>query len=772
MSHAEPSVLIVDDERVNIDLMVDLLKPHYRTLVATNGVQALKRASGEPRPDILLLDVMMPEMDGYEVCRRLKADAATQAIPVIFVTAMSEVGDEMKGFALGAVDYITKPISPPIVEARVRAHLENKHARDFIEDRNRVLQGMVLERTRELAATQDATILSMATLAETRDPETGHHLQRTQGYVRSVAVRLRTHPRFRDELDDHAIDLLFKSAPLHDIGKVGVPDSILRKPGKLTPEEYEVMKQHVVYGYEAIVATEKLLAARRDLQRRRVVPPLRPRDRPQPPREVGRLGLSRRAGGRRDPALRPPHGPGRRLRRAHLAALLQAGVSRTRRRSPRSWPAAARSSTPTWSTPSPPWTMSSWRSPAATPNDACARAWDRMTSSPKSRESDTWVSGLEPLGPDEDPEPTTPEVRIGPYKLLDKLGEGGMGTVWVAEQTEPVRRRVALKVIKAGMDSQEILQRFEAERQALALMKHRNIATVLDAGTSEAGLPYFVMELVEGVPITKYCDDRKSSILERLKLFVAVCHAIQHAHQKGILHRDIKPANVLVSMEEAEPVPKVIDFGVAKALHKRLTERPMYTEVGQLVGTLEYMSPEQADITWDIDTRADVYALGVLLYVLLVGSTPIDADTLRSAPLSETLRLIREVDPPKPSVRLTQSGESLERARGKTKLRSRPADPRSEGRAGLDRDEGPGEGPDATLRSGQCPGPGRRALPAARAGRGLSAERPLSAREVPAAAPGGGGHGSRRAGCCWSRPPRSAPGRPCGRRGPRRPLRR
>jgi serine/threonine protein kinase len=283
-----------------------------------------------------------------------------------------------------------------------------------------------------------------------------------------------------------------------------------------------------------------------------------------------------------------------------------------------------------------------------------------MTSSPKSRDSDTWVSGLQPLGADDDPAPTTPEVRIGPYRLLDKLGEGGMGTVWVAEQTQPVRRRVALKVIRAGMDSQEILQRFEAERQALALMNHRSIATVLDAGTSDAGLPYFVMELVPGVPITKYCDDRKASIPERLRLFGAVCHAIQHAHQKGILHRDIKPANVLVAMEEGEPVPKVIDFGVAKALHKRLTERPLYTEVGQLVGTLEYMSPEQAELhNWDIDTRSDVYALGVLLYVLLAGSTPLDAHALRSAPLTETIRLIREEDPPRPSARLTQSGESL-----------------------------------------------------------------------------------------------------------------
>ncbi len=282
-------------------------------------------------------------------------------------------------------------------------------------------------------------------------------------------------------------------------------------------------------------------------------------------------------------------------------------------------------------------------------------------SSPKPGGPDTWVSGLEPLGPNEEPAPAAPpEVRIGPYTLLEKLGEGGMGTVWVAEQTKPVRRRVALKVIKAGMDSQEILQRFEAERQALALMSHPNIATVLDAGTSETGLPYFVMELVKGVPITKYCDDVEASVHQRLRLFVSVCHAIQHAHQKGVLHRDIKPANVLVSAEDGEPVPKVIDFGVAKALHKRLTDRPMYTEVGRLVGTLEYMSPEQAElVTLDIDTRSDVYALGVLLYVLLVGSTPLEAEALRNAPLSETLRLIREVDPEKPSVRLARSRESL-----------------------------------------------------------------------------------------------------------------
>jgi putative two-component system response regulator len=212
-------------------------------------------------PDIVLLDVMMPGMDGYAVCARLKADPATRDIPVIFVTALGEVGDETRGFALGAADYITKPFSPPIVEARVKAHLENKHARDFIADRNRVLEAMVLERTRELVATQDATILSMATLAETRDKETGYHLRRTQGYVRALAQELRQHPRFEGELDDHAIELLFKSAPLHDIGKVGVPDRILRKPARLDDAEYVEMKRHTLYGYEAIVATEAVLVA-------------------------------------------------------------------------------------------------------------------------------------------------------------------------------------------------------------------------------------------------------------------------------------------------------------------------------------------------------------------------------------------------------------------------------------------------------------------------------------------------------------------------------
>jgi serine/threonine protein kinase/tetratricopeptide (TPR) repeat protein len=248
----------------------------------------------------------------------------------------------------------------------------------------------------------------------------------------------------------------------------------------------------------------------------------------------------------------------------------------------------------------------------------------------------------------------------GRFKLQQKLGEGGMGTVWVAEQEQPVKRRVALKLIKAGMDSAQVIRRFEAERQALALMDHTNIAKVLDAGTAANGRPYFVMELVKGVPITKYCDEVHASIKNRLELFVQVCSAVQHAHQKGIIHRDIKPSNVLIAMQDGKPVPKVIDFGVAKALHSKLADKTMYTEIGQIIGTLEYMAPEQAELSaMDIDTRADIYALGVLLYELLTGSTPITRERMKSAAFAEVIRLIKEEDPPKPSTRLTQSKESL-----------------------------------------------------------------------------------------------------------------
>ena len=251
-------------------------------------------------------------------------------------------------------------------------------------------------------------------------------------------------------------------------------------------------------------------------------------------------------------------------------------------------------------------------------------------------------------------------VIAGKYKLLQNLGDGGMGIVDVAEQERPIKRRVAVKLIKPGMDSEQVLRRFQAEEQALALMDHINIAKVLDAGTTEMGRPYFVMELVKGVPLTKYCDELHLPIRERLELFVPVCQAIQHAHQKGIIHRDIKPSNVLVCIQEGRPVPKVIDFGVAKALHQRLTEQSMYTEIGAVIGTLEYMSPEQAELSsLDIDTRADVYCLGVMLYELLTGSTPLDNKRLKQAAYAETLRIIREVEPPKPSTRLTQSKESL-----------------------------------------------------------------------------------------------------------------
>jgi serine/threonine protein kinase/WD40 repeat protein len=253
-----------------------------------------------------------------------------------------------------------------------------------------------------------------------------------------------------------------------------------------------------------------------------------------------------------------------------------------------------------------------------------------------------------------------PGTVIGSYKLLQQIGEGGMGVVWMAEQTQPVRRKVALKVIKPGMDSRQVIARFEAERQALAMMDHVNIARVLDGGTTENGRPYFVMELVHGVPITKYCDDNHLTPRERLELFVPVCQAIQHAHQKGIIHRDIKPSNVMVTLYDGKPVPKVIDFGVAKATEQKLTERTLFTQYGTMVGTFEYMSPEQAEMSaLGVDTRSDIYSLGVLLYELLTGSTPLSHKRVTEAGYAEILRMIKEEEPQKPSTRLSDSGEAL-----------------------------------------------------------------------------------------------------------------
>ena len=267
--------------------------------------------------------------------------------------------------------------------------------------------------------------------------------------------------------------------------------------------------------------------------------------------------------------------------------------------------------------------------------------------------------GTDPVATIEEPITERPGTVIGPYKLMEQIGEGGMGLVFVAEQQQPVRRKVALKVIKPGMDTRAVVARFEAERQALALMDHPNIAQVHDGGVTLSGRPYFVMELVKGLPITQFCDDHRLATRERLELFLDVCAAVQHAHHKGIIHRDIKPTNVMVVSHDGKPVVKVIDFGVAKSIGQQLTDKTVYTQFVQLIGTPLYMSPEQAgESGLDVDTRSDIYSLGVLLYELLTGTTPFDRKRLKEASYEEIRRIIREEEPPKPSTRISTLGQA------------------------------------------------------------------------------------------------------------------
>ncbi len=303
--------------------------------------------------------------------------------------------------------------------------------------------------------------------------------------------------------------------------------------------------------------------------------------------------------------------------------------------------------------------------------------------------------------PDRDPNATRdatciPDMtgtEIGRYRLLEKIGEGGMATVYMAEQRHPICRRVALKIIKLGMDTKQVIARFEAERQALAMMDHPNIATVLDAGTTETGRPYFVMELVRGLPITKFCDNNSLTMIERLDLFVSVCHAVQHAHQRGIIHRDLKPSNILVTLHDGKPVPKVIDFGIAKALNQRLTEKTIFTRYSQMIGTPEYMSPEQAEMSGlDVDTRTDVFSLGVLLYELLTGRTPFDSEYLLSKGYGEMQRIIREEEPIRPSTKISTLGEARADIAKHRKVARRSLKETDARRSGLDRDEDAGEG--------------------------------------------------------------------------------
>jgi serine/threonine protein kinase len=288
---------------------------------------------------------------------------------------------------------------------------------------------------------------------------------------------------------------------------------------------------------------------------------------------------------------------------------------------------------------------------------------------------------------------------IGRYKLVEKLGEGGFGTVYVAEQEEPVRRRVAFKITKLGMDTKQVVARFKIERQALAMMDHPGIAKVLDAGATETGRPYFVMELVNGIKITEYCDQNKLSTHKRLDLFIQVCRAIEHAHQKGIIHRDIKPSNILITMHDGLPAPKVIDFGIAKATQGNLTDKTAFTQFEQFIGTPAYMSPEQAEMGGlDVDTRTDIYSLGCCLYELLTAQTPLESKNLLARGFDEMRRMIREIEPQIPSLRLGSQKELGQHQHRQTaRDRCSQTDSPGAGRPGLGGDEVPGERPRPAL---------------------------------------------------------------------------
>ncbi len=364
------------------------------------------------------------------------------------------------------------------------------------------------------------------------------------------------------------------------------------------------------------------------------------------------------------------------------------------------------------------------------------------------------------------PEPVRPlhkdPEQIGQYRILGKIGEGGMGVVYRAEQREPIRRVVALKVIKLGMDTREVVARFEAERQALALMNHPNVAKVLEAGITETGRPYFAMELVPGIDFTRYCEDEKLSVRQRLELFIPVCQAVQHAHQKGIIHRDLKPSNVLVQLVDGKPVPKVIDFGIAKAINQAFTQHTLFTKTGSMIGTPEYMSPEQAMTSGlDVDTRTDIYSLGVILYQVLTGTLPLDPKALRAAGMEGMARLIKNSEPQKPSTRTDHRGHGGNRADLRPDPQHAAASEGTSGRSGLDCAQGNGEGAKPALRDGQRAGDRPPAASGQQASAGPAAPRQLPRAGIRRSAPGrrAGGHRNARGafgGTCsgrgWVRP--------------------
>ena len=589
LANERPTVLVVDDTPANLSLLSNLLKEHYRIKVANNGIKALELAAAAP-PDLVLLDIMMPEMDGFEVCRRLKAAVATREVPVIFLTAKTEVEDEELGFSVGAVDFIHKPISPPIVLARVKTHLEIKTWHYFLKDQNAWLKEEVGRRLADVSRLQESSIMAMVSLAELRDESTSH-TRNTQQYVRILAEQLARIPKYADHLTVQRIELIAKSAPLHDIGKIAISDHILLKPGKLTPEEFDVIKTHAQHGYEILHTAGAHMGEQGDFLAIAM--------------EVARYHHEQWDGSGYPDGLAGEQIP--------LAARLMA-VADVFDALTTSHPYRA--------------AMTREQAVAIIVQGSGTHFDPHVVEAFIAIQNDSSVS--QPCG-------LMVEItKIGKYELVRELGKGATSTVYLAH--DPFAdRQVAIKLLKLeGQDAEESKQfkkLFLIEASLAGKLEHPYIASIFDAVIADDA-SYLVMEYVGGGTLERYCQvDNLLPTDKVIEIVFKCCHALNYACANGIIHRDIKPENILIV--DGTDI-KISDFGAA------IVNKGDANETHPIVGSLAYMSPQQAQ-GMELTLQADIYSLGVMFYKMLTGSLPFPSND------ASLLFQILHVDPPLPS---------------------------------------------------------------------------------------------------------------------------